>query len=192
MNQLLMQTCFWGIGSEWFWAFLQFVVVALTLALIYVQFRVQTASHVVQSLSTIHTRWNSESMLRVRHHVCSQWIAGHRNFDAVGQYLAEFMEELGNYRRIHALTNRDLWEVQSWYIEHYYAMFKKGIKKYRQTYNDDSIYSQFELLFNYMRKEDIKQNSPTSLYESDEELTDFARVELAVADAVLKLNISKS
>jgi hypothetical protein len=190
MNPLLVQTHFWGTGSEWFWAFLQFVVIALTLYLIYVQFRVQTASHVVQSLSTIHTRWNSESMLRVRHHVCSRWIAGHRDFDGVAQYISEFMEELGNYLRIHAITDRDLWEAQSWYIEHYYLMFKKGIEQYRQTYNDKSLYSQFQSLFDCMCKDDLKQHFP-HFSESEEGLMAFAKAELAVADAVLKLTISK-
>jgi len=189
MNPLLAQTHFWGTGSEWFWAFMQFLAVAFTLFLIYLQIRVQTASHVVQSLSTIHTRWNSESMLRVRQHVCSKWINGSRDFDGVAQYLAEFMEELGTYLRIKAVKDREMWEVQSWYIEHYYLMFKKGIEQYRQTYKDESLYSQFQLLFKRMRKMDRKQHSP-HFSGSEQELMAFAKTELDVVNAVLKLKTS--
>jgi hypothetical protein len=189
MNPILTQTLFWGTGSEWFWAFLQFLAVAITLFLIYWQIRLQTASHVVQSLSTIHTRWNSESMLRVRQHVCSRWIKGNRDFDGVAQYLAEFMEELGNYLRIRAVTDRDIWEVQSWYIEHYYLMLENGIEQYRQTYNDESLYLQFQFLFNRMRKMDLKRHSP-HFSGSEEKLMAFAKLELAVASSVLKFKMS--
>lgn len=182
----IAQPHFWGIGSEWFWAFLQFLAVALTLALIYVQVRVQTASHVVQSLSTIHARWNSESMLRSRHYVCSKWIVGDRDFDGVAQYVAEFMEEMGNYLRIRAVPVREMWEAQSWYVEHYYWMFKAGMEQYRQTYKDENLYSQFEALFVRMNKMNRKQGSP-HFPRNEAELTAFAQAELAVAEAVLKL-----
>ena len=182
----IAQPHFWGIGSEWFWACLQFLAVALTLALIYVQVRVQTASHVVQSLSTIHTRWNSESMLRARHHVCSKWIVGDRDFDGVAQYVAEFMEELGIYLRMRAVPVREMWEVQSWYVEHYYWMFKAGIEQYRQTYKDENLYTQFEALFGRMNKMNRKRRSP-HLPRNETELTAFAQTELALAEAVLKL-----
>jgi hypothetical protein len=190
MNVMLAQTRFWGAGSEWLWAFMRFVVIALTLALIYRQVRVQTASHVVQSLSTIHTRWNSELILRARQHVCSRWVAGDRDFDGVAQYLAEFLEELGVYLRIHAVSEPELWEVQSWYVEHYYCMFKSGIAQYRQTYKDETLYSEFQMLFDRMGEMDSKRGAPHS-DRSEEEITVFAKVELAVADAVLKLKPSQ-
>ena len=50
--------------------------------------------------NTLLGNWNSEPMLQARHHVCSNWIAGRRDFDGVAHYLAEFLEELGIYRRI--------------------------------------------------------------------------------------------
>jgi hypothetical protein len=189
MNPILPQTHFWGTGSEWFWAFMQFLAVAFTLVLIYLQVRVQTASHVVQSLSTIHSRWNSESMLRARRHVCSNWINSHRDFDGVAQYVAESMEELGIYLRIRAVPDREMWEAQSWYVEHYYWMFKTGIEQYRQTYKDENLYLQFQKLFARMNEMSRKQHSP-HFPRDEQELAAFAKAELAVADAILKLKSS--
>ena len=92
MNELIAT-----LKEEWFWAMMQFAVVAGTLLLIYLQVRVQTASHVVQTLSTIQTRWNSEAMVRARNKICSDWLVGERTFDGVDEYVAEFLEELGTY-----------------------------------------------------------------------------------------------
>lgn len=59
----VMQSHYWGIGSEWLWAFGQFVVVAVTLGFIAAQVwiqtkqtKIQTMSHVVQSVCTIQER----------------------------------------------------------------------------------------------------------------------------------------
>ena len=165
---------------------MQFVVVSATLGLIYRQLRVQAAAHVVQSLSTIHTRWNSETMIRARQQVCSGWVAGRREFDGVAEYVAEFMEELGIYLRIHAIPAREMWEAQSWYIEHYYCMFKPGIEQVRQRYKDENLYTQFEALYELMDKLNRQQHSP-HFKRDDEDITAFARSELAMADAFLKL-----
>jgi hypothetical protein len=99
-------------------------------------------------------------MLRARHHVCSRWVAGRRDFDGVAQYVAEFMEELGAYLRIRAVPVREMWKAQSWYVEHYYWMFKIGIEQYRQDYKDENLYTQFEALFDRMNKMNRKIHSP--------------------------------
>ena len=114
---------------------MQFVVITVTLILIYIQVRVQTASHVVQALTTIHNRCDAEPMLRARHKVCQQWRDGKHDFDGVAEYVAEFMEEPGIYLRIRAVSAREMGEAQSWYIEHYYWMFKPGIEQVRQRHS---------------------------------------------------------
>lgn len=69
-------------------------------------------------------------------------------FEGVAAYIAEYMEELGVYVRIGAVSPTVMWESQSWYIEYYYAMCAKGIARERQHYHDDQLYVNFESLYN--------------------------------------------
>ena len=77
----VVQSHYWGIGSEWLWAFGQFVVVAITLFFIARQVKIQTASHIVQSVCTIQERWHSDAMQRVRFDVCNRWNKDRKKFD---------------------------------------------------------------------------------------------------------------
>lgn len=174
------------LQQEWFWAMMQFFVIAATLILIYLQVKVQTAAHVVQGLNTMHSRWNSESMLRARHKVCSDWLIGKRDFDGVDEYVAEFMEELGIYLQMKAIPDSAMWEAQSWYIEHYYCMFKDGIEHIRNRYHDANLYIQFEGLYKRMNDVNRRKNSPAFKRE-DAELKRFAESEVQLTRAFLHL-----
>jgi hypothetical protein len=174
------------LKEDWFWTMMQFFVVAATLILIYIQVKIQTAAHVVQALSTIHNRWNSETMLRARLKVCSDWIAGKKEFDGVDQYIAEFIEELGIYVQTGAIPANAMWEAQSWYIDHYYCMFKDGIEHVRKDYKDINLYSQFESLYKKMEEISRRNNSPAFIREG-EELKRFADNEIQLSKAFLQL-----
>jgi hypothetical protein len=149
----LAQNHFWGAGSEWFWAFGQFVVVAITLYLIQRQVRLQTKqteieakSHVVEAVCTIQERWNSEIMQRVRNEVCNQWKRGSREFDGACEHIANFFEELGTFVKIKAIPEDTTWDVQSWNVEYYWNIFQKGILKEREECKED-VFCEFEQLF---------------------------------------------
>jgi hypothetical protein len=51
-----------GPGSEWFWAFAQFIVVVVSLLGIYRQLRSQGAANAVQRIETLEGRWHSPRM----------------------------------------------------------------------------------------------------------------------------------
>ena len=53
-----------GTGSEWFWSMLQFVVVAITLAGIYVQSRQARAANAFARAGAMRERWSGERMVR--------------------------------------------------------------------------------------------------------------------------------
>jgi hypothetical protein len=55
-----------GTGSEWFWSMLQFVVVAITLAGIYVQLRQARAANAFAQANAMAEQWNDEWMVRRR------------------------------------------------------------------------------------------------------------------------------
>jgi hypothetical protein len=55
-----------GPGSEWFWAMLQFVVVAITLVGIYVQLRQARAANAFAQANAMKQEWEGERLLRRR------------------------------------------------------------------------------------------------------------------------------
>lgn len=174
------------LQQNWFWAMMQFFVIAATLILIYLQVKIQTAAHIVQTLSNIDTRWNSEIMLRARLKVCSDWIAGEKKFGEVSIYIAGFMEELGIYVRTGAVPSEFMWESQSWYVEHYYCMFKDGLEQLRELHKDINLYTQFEDLYKKMNEINRKNNSP-AFFRREEELKRFANGEIELSKAFLQL-----
>ena len=175
-----------GKDSSWLWAMLQFLAVTVTLILIYFQVRLQTSSHVVTTLTTIHTRWNSEDMLRARYSYCYAWVHGNKEFDPVAEYIAEFIEELGNYIRMKAVPTDVMWAAQSWYIEFYYYMFKQGLEEVRSKHKDPTLYQNFECLFASMAKISKRKAAPT-FDKREDELDAFARDEIRIAKAFLRL-----
>jgi hypothetical protein len=166
----VLQSHHWGIGSEWFWAFWQFVVVAITLGFIAAQVwiqtrqtKIQTMSHVVQSVCTIQERWHSEAMQRVRFDVCNRWNKDRKKFDEFDgacEHIANFFEELGTFVKIGAIPKETMWDVQSWNIEYYWDMLKNGIEGNRKECEED-VYSDFENLFRVMREISDRKGAPS-------------------------------
>lgn len=174
------------LAKEWFWAMIQAVGVLMTLALIYRQMRLQTASHVVQTLGAIHHRWSEDAMLRARHTVCKRYIEGDVTFDSVSDYVGEFMEELGTYVKINAVPPDVMWDAQSWYVEHYYCMFKAGIEQTRQANHEDTLYQDFQDLFAILKNQSKRKGAP-SVDRGPADLRLFAEDELRVTTAFLQL-----
>ena len=55
-----------GPGSEWFWAMLQLVVVAVSLVGLYRQVRLQSSASAIEQTRAITGEWNSEALHRSR------------------------------------------------------------------------------------------------------------------------------
>ena len=181
-----METFTKNLTEEWFWAMMQFFVVAITLFFIYKQVKVQAATHIVQTLNTICNRWNSESMMRARYKVCSDWVNGEHKFDGVDEYVAEFMEELSAYLKIEAVPPKTLWGVQSWNIEHYYCMFRDGIIKMREENKEVTLYQGFEKLYEAMQE--VSRDMQVPNFERKKlELDRFAKTELVLTKEFLSL-----
>ena len=182
-----ISTYYWGTGSEWFWVFLQFIVVAITLGFIAKKVKIQTASHIVQSVCVIQERWHSEYMQRVRLEVCTRWKKNDRVFNGVCEQIAEFIEELGTFLKMKAIPEDVMWDIQSWNIECYWAMFKDGITKLRVTGKDKTLYTEFENLFNKM-SEISKREGATS--KNSEDIDEFIQREISSTEACLKSRVS--
>ena len=174
----------------WFWTMIQAFAVIVTLALIYTQVRIQTSSHVVQTLQAIHARWTEEPMRWARFTVCTRYLDGKFVFEGEAEYIAGFLEELGGYIKINAVTPDVMWDAESWVIEHYYCMFKSGIEKCRLTFHDEKLYENTESLFQVVY-EHSKRRGATSSQRGDEDLRRFAEYEVQVTRPFLPLQESK-
>lgn len=149
-----------GTGSEWFWAMLQFVIVTLTLWLIYRQIRVQTSSHVISSLQSIRDRWNQPVLLKARMAACQSCLDDANNFDVHDQEVASFFEELGMYVSSKLLPDKVIWDTYSWPVECYWRLYQGGIKEMRNEFRDPTIFIEFENLGIRMRKLNSKYGAP--------------------------------
>ncbi|MEW5873066.1 MAG: hypothetical protein AB1894_27655 [Chloroflexota bacterium] len=150
------------IQQDWLWAMVQTITIVISLVVIGIQLRIQTGSHIVTSIQTIEERWNSEPMLRARNTVCRRWQDGKKDFDPLAEQISEFFEDLGVYARNHVLSSQVLWEVFSWNIQHYYCLFSDGIRDKRNEFHDDTLYDQFEHLFNRLNRINRKKISEYS------------------------------
>lgn len=191
-----IQNHYWGVGSEWLWAFGQFVVVAVTLVFIAAQVwiqtkqtKIQSMSHVVQSVCTIQERWHSEAMQRVRFDVCNRWNKDRKKFDEFDgacEHIANFFEELGTFLKIGAIPKETMWDVQSWNIEYYWGMLENGIVGNRKEC-DEYVYSDFEKLFRVMREISDAKGAPSV---DEASIGKFVKREIKATKACLELQKS--
>ena len=184
-----------------FWAGVQALGLLITLALIYLQiriqtrqtqiqtkqFEIQTASHIVQTLHVIDERWTSQAMLQARKHVCDTYLNNEFVMDGLAHLIAEYIEKLGVYLEIEAVPKPVMWETYSWYIEHYYRIFTDGIQELRRTYHDDALYRKTEFLFKAMRSIE-EENGFAKAGEGIEDLKRFAQEESESIRVILGLS----
>lgn len=178
------------LTEDWFWAAVQAGGLLTTLVLILRQIRLQTATHAVQTLEAIHHRWSEDSMLRARHAVCERYLRDEHCFDSIGQFITEYMEELGVYLKLKAVTPDTMWDAYSWYIEHYYSMFKSDISTERIETQEQHLYENFESLFLSLKLISQKKGAPDS-NRTPLELRQFAEDEVRRTAAFLLLQATK-
>ena len=173
-------------SESWFWTMMQFFVVVATLGMIYLQVRTQTASHVVSTINAITTRWDSVAITRARYFYCQKWLEGHCEFDSTAEIIAERLEEIGIIVRLRAVPRKVIWETHSWYIEHYFQMFRPGIEEVRRRHNDNALYSESEWLYEEIMKINKRRRLLSGARRPDE-LNIFAESEFEAARVALFL-----
>src|SRR5690349_16707861 len=86
-----------GNDSQWFWAMAQFLAVAITLAFIARQIRLQRMSNSLAALAKFEERWTSKETLDARKALCTTFRSGTRCSVQAAEKLACFFEEIGLY-----------------------------------------------------------------------------------------------
>lgn len=152
---------FLGQGSEWFWVMVESIIVIVSLWFIYRQVKLSRYANMLQTILKFREMWSSQEMMRCRQSTCENY---QRRTEAIGKVEEEvsgFFEEIGLLVEKHVIPKEFVWECYSYYIEPYWTMMKKNIKKFRQQTHDESWLEHFERLRETMRKFSKKRNVPS-------------------------------
>jgi hypothetical protein len=123
-------------------------------------------------------------MQRVRLSVCSRWKSNTCEFDGACEYIAEFIEELATFVETKAVSEKIMWDVQSWNIECYWPMFKDGIAKLRNEYKDNTLYTGFQNLFDAITEISKKEGASP---KNPKDISDFIDREIRSTKACIEI-----
>ena len=162
-----------------FWEALNLLVVFLSAMLIVRQLRLQSTSHLVSTVHVLDEIWKHDSMIRARYMACESWLNGNVKADATVEHIFEFLEQIATYYKLGALSKEAIWEMYSWYIEHYWQMFGQGVSELRDRRQDPTLYCEVESVVKILHIISRERQAPTNL--SIAELVDFAQREMDIA-----------
>ena len=157
-----------------FWGFMNTLILLGSIYVIYEQLRIQSQSNVVQTLNSISDKWETEQMMQARNNICRNWLrinsdtSENMEIDSFSEFFSDrnaqkvtlYMEHIGLFYKIGAVTREDIWEIKSWEIENYYCIFQKYIEAERTMSNDKSFYTNFENLYKRMQAENKRRGTP--------------------------------
>jgi hypothetical protein len=175
LSKISIQGIF-GPGSEWFWAMAQFIVVAVTLLFAAYQLNLQRLSNAFSSIFALREQWKSQEMCYCRKAICenqnqSTFLIGANEGAVLG-----FFEEIGVYLKSGVFGERIIWDLYSYWIEHYWLIFKPSIQAYRKKTSDKTYFENFESL--YERMSNINRRLGIQVEKSDERLQSFRQGEI--------------
>jgi hypothetical protein len=135
-----------GEDSSWVWSMLQFFGLVVSLGFIYYQLKAQVTGNMMQSLVSMADRWDSDHMMAFRRAAASSYLRDDIDLAGVDGEALAFFEDIGLYYRKRVFTLDVIWERYSYYIEHYWAMYRLHIGRLRERTSDISWFSNFERL----------------------------------------------
>ena len=143
-----------GPGSEWFWAAAQFVVVVVSLAGIYRQLRAQASANAFHQMATLHDRWDSDRLVRVRLALALHLLHG-ADDDGVPPTMvpmADFFDDIAMLQEAGHLTRKEVWLDWNRTVEFWWTVLTPAIRQMRLLHPGE--YETFERLNALMRKLD--------------------------------------
>ena len=135
-----------GPGSEWFWLMLQCLTLVITLILVYRQVRHMRDANMLQALGGLDERWKSAEFRSFRVAACQRYGDGDLHIGRLEGEVLSFFESLGVYLRRRVFDKEILWEKYSYYVEHYWIIFRDHVEEFRTKSGDTTWYDQFQYL----------------------------------------------
>jgi hypothetical protein len=160
-----------GPGSEWFWAFAQFLVVVVSLAGIYHQLRMQGAANALQRIESLQAYFSSERMDYLKLAVAVDLKRGQATSAtwAKARPILDFLSNLDDLQQHGYVTIAEL--VDNWGrpLEVWDALLKPVVARQRALEGVHELYD-FRRLLVAVRKEFLRRGIPT-LHLGDDERT---------------------
>jgi len=128
--------------------------------------KLQRKAHLVSSIETLQTVWQSEPMLRLRQKANSHLLKiledrtnnNNKNLEHQDKMISptveailEFFDRVAAYETLEAIDTKAVWEVFSWYMEYYFAIVQNDLNPIRGYYRDSIIFENFEEVSKKMR-----------------------------------------
>ncbi len=133
--------------DSWFWSMCQFFVLLCTLIIVVRQLGIQRQANMLATLEAMRRNWKSDTFESARKVVCQGFLKNNVKIDKSEEIVLGFFEDMAIYWEKKVLTIDLLWEMYSYYIEHYGAMLRKNIKEIRNQKKDKTFFSNFDKLY---------------------------------------------
>jgi hypothetical protein len=136
-----------GQNSSWFWTMAQAFVVAISLIFIYRQIKAQRVGNSLAALKALDDRWRSPEYLAARQSIAKAYPSTDKSLGNDEYLVLSFFEEIGIYVKNEVFDLEPVWDLYSYYIEHYWPILLPRVSEYRITESDDSYYDRAQLLY---------------------------------------------
>lgn len=173
--------------GQWFWQALGAVIVGASLVAVYRQVKLQRMAGMVDAIEKLVMAWNSESQLRLRLAVCEKMKTDITYFGDDTEELLELFERIGAYVRFGALSERAVWDVFSWYIDHYYELARSGLTDLRKHHKDRLLFENFEWLAIQLSNTSRSKGLPSHILQNQIDARNFLDAEINTAKILLGL-----
>jgi hypothetical protein len=147
---------FFGPGSEWFWAALQFTALAITFIAIYRQLRLGRSARAFEQVDELSRQFDDERMYR---HRLAILMAVRDNLEipvGAGGTVGNYFEGLGSLSRSGHLDIKLIWRVFGLTTLRWWTVLEPFVQRSRAN-SGDAVFEDFEWLIRVLTKVDRRE-----------------------------------
>jgi len=171
-----------GPDSSWFWTMAQALAVAVSLYLIYRQLKAQRLANTLSTLKAMDERWNVGRLAAGRAMIAWTYPSADTKMDHQEEDVLTFFEEMAVYVRYGAFDIKSVWNLYSYYLEHYWPILKPKVTELRAAEQDDTYYEHAEWLYEKVCKYSKRRNANPR--KTSQQLERFVKGEQTFAKAL--------
>jgi len=152
------------------WAALHFVVLVAAGVFTMRQVYLNRRANMLETIQHMNEKWDSDLLLKLRRDACITYLtirggesrSSSLEIDLKQGIVLGFFEELGLYSKKRVFEDEVVWDMFSYYIQHYWAMLEPHIMEFRRSKDDPSWFEKFEYLDERMKKYSLKNACHTT------------------------------
>ena len=164
--------CVFGNDFIWIWSMLQFFAVLIGFCFIIKQISLLREKNMLDALLSLDALWKSESFCVNRKSACEKYPDNMKSINREESMILGFFEDIGVFVKRKVFAKEVIWEKYSYYIDHYWDMYKSHIQAYRDETNDITWFDNFEYLKSIM-DELSRQRGLSTVKKTEEEIRKF-------------------